>query len=681
MACDSHGLDILADVIRRLFIARIFLCALPIIGGGYRSSAAASFSTVVQTGNLANTTITEASGIVASRMNANVLWTHNDSGHPAQIFAMTPEGTDLGTYNITGAASLDWEDIAIGPGPIANTQYLYIGDIGDNFALRSTVAVYRVPEPVVSDTQAPVTASIADAVKFTFTYPDGAHDAESLFVDPLTKDIYIISKPGGTKNLYRAAYAQYTSGNMMLDLVTTFSDGDALTAADISPDGNEIIIRSYATTSGRMYVRPLGGSIADAFNAPYTSIPIPSESIGEAIGFDPNGRGFYTTGEGVGHGIWYFDRLPPPARSMYWDNDGAETSTYVATGGDMGGSGTWDSSSQKWYNGSAVVPWADGNDAVFWGTAGTVTLAAARSANNLAFKTSGYNVTGSTLTLSGGTVSVDAGVTATISSVVGGSTLTKAGAGTLLLSNANTYSGGTFVAAGTLLVTNTTGSGTGSGAVAVDSGATLGGTGTIAGNVVNSGIVAPGMSAGTIHIGGTYAQAPGGTLAIELASNSNYDVLDVTGAANLSGTLIVSLISGFAPQQGSVFQIINASTLNATTFSTTSLPALSGSLAWKVSYGANFVTLSVTLPGDFNQNGTVDAADYVVWRDGLGLTYVPSDYNLWRSHLGQTASSGSGAMAAAVPEPESWIFLGAATAMLLFSSPGAAARRRSANRL
>jgi hypothetical protein len=47
------------------------------------------------------------------------------------------------------------------------------------------------------------------------------------------------------------------------------------------------------------------------------------------------------------------------------------------------------------------------------------------------------------------------------------------------------------------------------------------------------------------------------------------------------------------------------------------------------------------IPGDFNHDGTVDAADYVVWRNGLGTIYTQNDYNNWRTNFGQMASSGS----------------------------------------
>jgi hypothetical protein len=57
------------------------------------------------------------------------------------------------------------------------------------------------------------------------------------------------------------------------------------------------------------------------------------------------------------------------------------------------------------------------------------------------------------------------------------------------------------------------------------------------------------------------------------------------------------------------------------------------------------------LPGDFNGNGTVDAADYTVWRDGLGSTYTQAHYTEWKTHFGQSAGSAASAAATAVPEP------------------------------
>ena len=92
---------------------------------------------------------------------------------------------------------------------------------------------------------------------------------------------------------------------------------------------------------------------------------------------------------------------------------------------------------------------------------------------------------------------------------------------------------------------------------------------------------------------------------------------------------------------------------------------------------------AIGLPGDYNQNGIVDAADYVVWRKNQGTTNtLPNDfiggtigtaqYNQWRAHFGQTAGSGSGASAnAAVPEPATLV-------LLMLAAAGWCLRRRRA---
>jgi len=86
--------------------------------------------------------------------------------------------------------------------------------------------------------------------------------------------------------------------------------------------------------------------------------------------------------------------------------------------------------------------------------------------------------------------------------------------------------------------------------------------------------------------------------------------------------------------------------------------------------------LSVGLPGDFNANGFVDAADYVVWRKGLGTIYKQTDYDVWRAHFGQTAGSGSALdppSQTTVPEPTGFVLLAIGVIMV-----GAVRRRPSA---
>jgi hypothetical protein len=101
------------------------------------------------------------------------------------------------------------------------------------------------------------------------------------------------------------------------------------------------------------------------------------------------------------------------------------------------------------------------------------------------------------------------------------------------------------------------------------------------------------------------------------------------------------------------------------------LPTLAGALAWNTTQLYTDGVLSVVaagVPGDFNHDGTVDAADYVVWRK-TGIN-GPSGYDTWRANFGQTAGSGSVASAnGTVPEPATFV-------MLIVTGAGVSIRRR-----
>jgi hypothetical protein len=261
-----------------------------------------------QVGTVQQASINEASGLAASILNSDVLWTHNDSGDTARTFAMDTQGNHLGIYNITGAGATDWEDMAVGPGPAAGASYLYLGDIGDNNAIRGSVNVYRVPEPSVSVGQLPVNVNLAgDTIRLT--YPDGARDAETLMVDPLTNDLYVISKRESKSRVYLAAYPQSTTQTTVMQYLGELPWSWA-TGGGISPDGSEIIIRGYFNAS--LWLRPTGGTIWDALSsAPYT-IPLASEAQGESICFDSASQGYFTVSEGSYPPLYYYQRIPDP---------------------------------------------------------------------------------------------------------------------------------------------------------------------------------------------------------------------------------------------------------------------------------------------------------------------------------------------------------------------------------
>jgi hypothetical protein len=185
-------------------------------------------------------------------------------------------------------------------------------------------------------------------------------------------------------------------------------------------------------------------------------------------------------------------------------------------------------------------------------------------------------------------------------------------------------------------------------------------TGT--GNVNFEADVTPGSSPALTSFEANVSFGSISRLAIELggtARGSQYDALDVTGSLSLGGALDVSLINGFTPSAGQTFDILNWGSL-AGAFSSISLPTLAG-LTWNTSQLYTTGILSITsagLPGDFNQDGAVNAADYVAWRKGIAVESTPANYNLWRSHFGETIGGGSSATDSAggpaVPEPATW---------------------------
>lgn len=198
---------------------------------------------------------------------------------------------------------------------------------------------------------------------------------------------------------------------------------------------------------------------------------------------------------------------------------------------------------------------------------------------------------------------------------------------------------------------------------------TLAGNGIVSGEVTNtSGTVAPGNSPGQITVDGDYTQGAAGELAIELLSQGNFDLLDVTGAATLDGILSVSLLSGFSPGQDNTWTILTAGQVVGT-FSDPQLPQLTADLAWELLYEATSVSLVAYLPGDYNRDGVVNAADYVVWRNTEGDSLArgsgadgdfdgqvtPADYAVWQANFGGTAFGSGGVSstdaASRVPEP------------------------------
>lgn len=169
------------------------------------------------------------------------------------------------------------------------------------------------------------------------------------------------------------------------------------------------------------------------------------------------------------------------------------------------------------------------------------TLSSANVGATLSFTGTTFDIKNRVLTVTG---SGNTSIPATITNSTAGGSLVKSGAGTLTLSAAagNSYSGGTAIGGGTLRVSNTSGSATGAGAVAVNSGGTLAGSGIITGavNVNSGGTLSPGTSPGPITLGAT-TYNDGGTYRWEIADwtgaqGVGYDFQNTTGTLTIAAT-------------------------------------------------------------------------------------------------------------------------------------------------
>ena len=132
-----------------------------------------------------------------------------------------------------------------------------------------------------------------------------------------------------------------------------------------------------------------------------------------------------------------------------------------------------------------------------------------------------------------------------------------------------------------------------------------------------------GASPAASSVSGNFTQNAG-KLEIELGGTTagvQFDTVAVGGTATLGGTLEAKLIPGFTPTYGQKFQFLTATTVQGA-FSGFVLPNLDGGQLWSLQNTGQSVALIVGLPGDYNGNGAVDAADYTVWRNTKGLTVL-----------------------------------------------------------
>jgi hypothetical protein len=224
--------------------------------------------------------IREISGAVAGRR-GHLLWVEQDSGNPARVYAINPNGRRVANIGIVNARNRDWEDIAYANGRI------WVGDIGSR---RNVVQVYWFREPKLS-------RKTIRARRASLRYATGAmHNAEAMFVDGITHRLYVVTKERTSWQgfVYRANVAGLRNGAArVLHRIGRVTIGN-VTGADLGPRG--FVVRNLGGT-GLFYRWRGGRNVATALRTAPCRITV---GRGESIAFTWwNPRRLYTVPEGT----------------------------------------------------------------------------------------------------------------------------------------------------------------------------------------------------------------------------------------------------------------------------------------------------------------------------------------------------------------------------------------------
>jgi hypothetical protein len=243
--------------------------------------------------------LTELSGLVASRKNPGVLYAHNDSGSNSTLIVMSDVAAPLGQFVLSNVTAVDWEDVAVGPCDAGSC--IFVGEIGDNNLAYASRAVYRFAEPNLSPT-APMGTQMVTADVLTFVYPDGRHNAETLLVEPTSGDIFVITKVSNVASTVYRMPKPFTPGTQVTmekvgDLSLPASAG-LVTGGDVHPCGTRMLIRTYPMIYE--FKLAAGQPFSSIFAVPGTAVATPTqaqESQGEAVTYASDGVGYFTASE------------------------------------------------------------------------------------------------------------------------------------------------------------------------------------------------------------------------------------------------------------------------------------------------------------------------------------------------------------------------------------------------
>ncbi len=244
-------------------------------------------------GKITHPELNELSGMVESLAHPGHYWVHNDSGDRARLFLIDSTARHRASVEFLDLQARDWEDIAFMCRD--GRDYLVIGDIGDNKAQYDEIYIHLLEEPrFLLGTSSIDTVVDMQVRTYTFAYTEGPRDAESLFFDPQSETLYLITKRELSVGVYRVDFPDNPSDHGRLvweaSLPLTY-----VTAADMNASGEELLVKNLLEV--HYWHRKPGESVAAMLGRPSVRLPYFPEPQGEAIAFRRDGKGYVTISE------------------------------------------------------------------------------------------------------------------------------------------------------------------------------------------------------------------------------------------------------------------------------------------------------------------------------------------------------------------------------------------------
>jgi hypothetical protein len=262
-------------------------------------------------GNLMELDLSEASGIAASNRRDDVLWAHNDSGNPHELFAFDAHGLGLGRVRIDDSQLGDWEDMA--SFQLDGRPYLVVGDVGDNFLWRPVLELKVIEEPELSELPLRDGATAPVAWTIRFRYPDGHRDCEALAVDEASERVLLVTKREIPAEVYEVPLRPDPDPKKIvvatriaeLDTIPQPGERDELEDPDYGAyrseptafnlRGDLAAVVTYQ--DAYLFRRTAGEAWREALRRIPRRIALPYASQREAAAFSKDGRALYVTSE------------------------------------------------------------------------------------------------------------------------------------------------------------------------------------------------------------------------------------------------------------------------------------------------------------------------------------------------------------------------------------------------